>query len=183
MIKVDGMVKEENEFSADVLKQSFQPRQEGALSVPETPASHEPEEHVSDQDKVQVQTSSTKGVHINIKRFLVAGLVAIGVIGGGLQFFHTSTHIAAPAAPVAASAPVHATPAPVLPPAPHVQAASTEPTIPDDYASRPHAEAMQILETKEAWLNKQLSNPDLSPSLHELYADKVSVLQTMKAAL
>jgi len=163
------------------------------------------DEHHGDEDKAPSEYggSSVQVVHSRIFRItrgtILLALAGITFIGGaGLSLIHGS------------SAPqvVHHAAVATAPPVTHVSsvvaAATTatkatavegsylladgainfnaEPQIPDNYLSLPKDQIRSIFSKKENFIQKVISNTKISPQTLELYQDKLSVLQEMKAA-
>lgn len=167
-------LKSQDKFNLDSLQDSLTPKQDSPIAV------ITPEEEKT--SKANISADTNKGVRVNIKRFLFAGLGTIAIISGTISgISHFSGGTAAVSTPavshVAAVAPAAA------PLAPPVMTGEAEPIIPENYASLPKAEAMNILKAKEAWLTKQIGDKSISAAQLELNQDKLEVLHSMMSAL
>lgn len=165
-----------NSSFQDSLQESLTPKQDSPIAVVQS------QEDTS--SKVNISADTNKGVRVNIKRFLFAGLGTIAIISGtisGISHFSGPAAVSSPAVSHVAAAVPAAVPLP--PPVVSVASGEVEPIIPENYASLPKAEAMNILKAKEAWLTKQIGDKSASAAQLELNQDKLEVLHSMMAAL
>ena len=162
-----------NSSFQDSLQESLTPKQDSPIAVVQS------QEDTS--SKVNISADTNKGVRVNIKRFLFAGLGTIAIVSGTISGI---SHFSGPAAvpSPAVSHVVAAVPA-LAPLPPPVVSSEAEPIIPENYASLPKVEAMNILKAKEAWLTKQIGDKSASAAQLELNQDKLEVLHYMMAAM